>query len=144
MKRAANKRYLTQWGAQYYVAAELSRRGYLVSFTLGNAETTDLIVISPNQKHFRVEVKGQKTHNFWRFRNPKTPNDNLYYILVYLSLKKPLENPRFFILTCSEIMNERKKYQESVTPRGNYDDSQGGMNWGTSIQYENKWEKLPN
>ena len=76
MKRAANKRYLTQWGAQFYVAAELSRRNYLVTFTFGNAPTTDLLVVSPNEKAFRVEVKGQKTHNFWLIKK-RMVEDNL-------------------------------------------------------------------
>ena len=38
------KRYCVQWAAQFFVAAELTRRGYIVSFTLGNAPETDLHV----------------------------------------------------------------------------------------------------
>ena len=141
MKRAANKRYLTQWGAQFYVAAELSRRNYLVTFTFGNAPTTDLLVVSPNEKAFRVEVKGQKTHNFWLIKK-RMDEDNLFYILVYLP-KKITEQPRFFIMTTSEVMTERENYRVQTDKRGKYKENFGGFNWSTVYKYENQWEKLP-
>jgi hypothetical protein len=53
-----SKRYKTQWAAQFYAAAELTRRGYLVSLTLGNAPVADLLAVSPSGKHFMVDVKG--------------------------------------------------------------------------------------
>ena len=56
-----SKRYQTQWAGQFYVAAELTRRGYLVSLTLGNAPVVDLLVVSPDGEHFGVDVKGQST-----------------------------------------------------------------------------------
>ena len=35
--------YHSEWAAQFFAAAELSRRGYTVTLTLGNARATDLI-----------------------------------------------------------------------------------------------------
>lgn len=57
-------RFSTRWSAQFYVAAELTRRGYLVSLTLGNALFADPLVVSPAGVHFMVDVKGQSTRNF--------------------------------------------------------------------------------
>jgi hypothetical protein len=58
-------KFSTQWSAQFYVAAELTRRGYLVSLTLGSARFADLLVVSPGGSRFEIDVKGQSTRNFW-------------------------------------------------------------------------------
>ena len=55
--------YSTQWVAQFYVAAELTKKGYIVAFTLGNAPSTDILVSTPTENNFRVEVKGHSTRN---------------------------------------------------------------------------------
>jgi len=59
MKRG--KKYFTQWASQFYVAAELVRRGYLVSLSFGNAPVVDLLVQSPKGILFTIDVKGQTT-----------------------------------------------------------------------------------
>ena len=48
------KKYKTQWTAQFFVAAELTRRGYLVTFTLGNAKDVDLLAVSPKARNFAL------------------------------------------------------------------------------------------
>ena len=134
------KRYQTQWASQFLVAAELTRRGYLVSLTLGNAPTADLLVVSPSGKHFMVNGKGQSTRNFWLIKRESSQED-LFYILVYL----PKEgSPRYFVLSSREMMNERKKYEGHIKARGgSYRDELGGFNWSTAFPYENRWDVLP-
>jgi len=142
--------YPVQWAAQFYTAAELSRRRYLVTFTLGNARRTDLLVRSPSEKEFAVEVKGQASHNFWIIRNDFGESEK-YYFLVYVpdDFKKPVE---FFIMTREEMMNERIKYQKHIEQDGGkYQDELGGFNWSTVLSkdnngnylYKEKWDKLP-
>lgn len=134
-------RYQTQWAAQFYVAAELTRRGYLVSLTLGNAPVIDLLVVSPNGVSFKVDVKGQATRNFWLIKRIKPQND-LFYFLVYLP--KNLETLKFFIFNSEELMKKREEYKEHIEAKsGKYRDELGGINWGTALDFENKWEKLP-
>jgi hypothetical protein len=48
----------TQWAAQFAVASELYKRGYRVAFTLGNQPAVDLMVRSPTEKLFKIDVKG--------------------------------------------------------------------------------------
>jgi len=135
------KRYRTQWAAQFYVAAELTRRGYLVSLTLGNAPVADLLVVSPRGKHFMIDVKGQATRNFWIIKR-RAPRDDLFYILVYLP--KGNERPRFFILSSSELMEEREEYRRHIELKGRkYRDELGGINWSTALKYEDRWDGLP-
>lgn len=80
------KRYRTQWASQFFVAAELTRRGYLVSLTFGNAPVADLLVVSPSEREFMVDVKGQSTKNFWLFQRRERRED-LFFVLVYLAKK---------------------------------------------------------
>lgn len=134
------ERYKTQWAAQFFVAAELTRRDYLVSLTLGNAPVSDLLVQSPQGHPFTVDVKGQSTRNFWLIQ-PRNPNPDHYFVLVYL----PRDNssPRYFVVRSDELMRKREDYRESKLQRGKYNDKLGGINWSTAFPYENQWTELP-
>jgi hypothetical protein len=136
-------RYQTQWAAQFYVAAELTRRGYQVALTLGNAPQTDLLVSTPGDNvQFRIDVKGQSTHNFWLVQKREV-QDDLYFVLVYLP-KKVNDPPRFFVLSCVQMMKERADYQKHIEEiDGKYRDDMGGMNWSTAFEYEDRWDALP-
>lgn len=135
-----NIRYKTQWAAQFFAAAELTRRGYLVSLTFGNATISDLLVQSPKGTVFTVDVKGQSNKSFWLIQQRK-PDPLHYFVLVYLPPK--FEAPRFFVLSSDELMRRRDEYRESVIGRGKYRDELGGMNWTGAFPYEGKWDALP-
>ena len=102
-------RYRTQWAAQFYTAAELTRRGYLVPLTFGNAPVSDLLVKSPNGSQFTVDVKGQSTRNFWLIQ-PRMPDPRHFFILVFL----PKENtpPQYFIISSDDLMRLREANDE--------------------------------
>ena len=57
--------FQTQWAAQFAVASELCRRNYKVALTLGNHPMIDLMVVSPNDAKFNVDVKGQYSDKPW-------------------------------------------------------------------------------
>ncbi|MFX0198990.1 MAG: hypothetical protein ACFFCW_22945 [Candidatus Hodarchaeota archaeon] len=133
-------RYKTQWATQFYTAAELTRRGYFVSLTFGNAPVSDLLVQSPQGTQFTVDVKGQSTRNFWLIQS-RPVNPSHYFILVYLP--QNLEPPKYFVLSSDELMRRREEYRQSVLHRGKYRDELGGINWSTAFDYENQWENLP-
>jgi hypothetical protein len=131
--------YQTQWSAQFFVAAELSRRGYVVALTLGNAPRTDLMVTSPSGSCFRVEVKGQATKSFWLVRRHAVDEDH-FYILVFVP---KAGSPDFFVLTCEEVQTLREEYAQKSTARGRYHDDCGGFNWTTPHLHRDRWDKLP-
>jgi hypothetical protein len=135
-----NKRYQTQWTTQFYAAAELTRRGYLVALTFGNALKTDLMVESPNGHHFTIDVKGQANKSFWLVQQRARDPDH-YFILIFL----PKDNtaPQFFVLSSDELMRRREEYKTQSTARGKYRDDLGGINWTTAFEYRDKWENLP-
>jgi hypothetical protein len=130
-------RHHIQWAAQFAVASELCKRGYDVSFTMGNTTPdADLMVLSPQKKMFLVDVKGQQTKNFWRIKEKK-PQQGLFYVLTYVSLK---EANRYFILTQEDLRKLMKKYENSGVK---FDRRFSGINWKAPFPNENKWGLLP-
>lgn len=125
-------RYHTQWAAQFFVAAELSRRGYLVSFPLGNAPASDLHVSSPSGRGFTVEVKGMRAVGYWLVRKPPRNGGRRYYILTYIPARGPFTPPRYFILTSKQ-----------VTAIHADDPRWPGFTWGKALPFENHWSRLP-
>ncbi len=135
------KRYFTQWAAQFYAAAELTRRGYFVSLTLGNATECDLVVRSPSGIHFEIDVKGLSSRNFWLIQE-RAPRSNLYFVLVYLPPAPA--SPSFFVLSSTEVMDAIADLKRQTIAAGkNWPASGAGINWGTGLTYENRWTILP-
>jgi len=138
-----SQRYFTQWAAQYYVAAELIRRGYLVSITLGNAPTVDIFAESHSGKAFMIDVKGLRSPNWWILGKKHEPRPDLFYILVYIP-KNLDQRPRFFIMTSEEAMREVEKHLEDLRSRGREENKlEYGFAWKVAFKYENAWHKLP-
>ena len=135
------KNYQTQWAAQFYTAAELTRRGYLATFTLGNAPEVDLLCASPSGRHFSIDVKGLSSKNFWLIRE-REPHNDLYYVLVYLPPN--FENPQYFILHSKVLMKKIAGLKKLTLANGKrWVDSGSGINWGMSLEHQNAWDVFP-
>jgi hypothetical protein len=135
------KRFSTQWAAQFLVAAELARRGYTVAFTMGNnTPVADLTVGSPHsEKLFWVDVKGLSTKAAWIVQ-PKSPRDQLFYVLVHLAPPNRPREDEFFVLTQDEANDLVKKYSES------HPGDKGkmfGFAFTDPEKYREAWQKLP-
>ncbi len=95
-------KYQTQWAGQYGVAHELTRRGYLVSFTIGNAPKTDLICTSPSGKDFSVQVKSLKSKNYFLYQESLlSVESDLYYVFVLvpeIQNNKPILSVEYYIM----------------------------------------------
>jgi hypothetical protein len=89
-----------------------------------------------------VDVKGLSAPNWWLIQERAEPLLGLYYMLV---LAPPPPNPpRFFILTCEELMAEMDKVkQASLAASGVWTGRGSGMRWGASLPYEDRWNMLP-
>lgn len=137
-----SKRYRTQWAAQFYAAAELTRRGYLAALTLGNAPVTDLLVQSPARAAFRVDVKGLSSKNFWLIRE-RPAEEDLYFVLVYMP-PAHAEPPQLFVLSSAQLMAEVRTLRERTVASGRqWNESGSGINWGTGLQFRDCWQCLP-
>jgi hypothetical protein len=87
-QRVASKQQFTGMVGLYLVAAELSRRNFILSPTSRSAEAADLLVTDPMCKHtYAVQVKtNAQTFSFW-LTGPSTSqikSDTLIYAFVNL------------------------------------------------------------
>lgn len=129
----------TQWAAQYAVASELCKRGYEVSFTMGNATPlADLMVVSPKFKQmFLVDVKGLYRPNPWVIKR-KIARAGLFYVLTFV----PDDNAnRFFVLKQTQVNTYIESELRRLLRPNDY--SMTGILWKQAENHENAWKVLP-
>lgn len=151
---AQTRKYRTQWASTFFAAGELTRRGYLVTITHGNARFVDLLVQSPDGQGFSIDVKGMSTRNWIPVKKPDQEKGDQYYVLVYAQLnQKDKEAPRYFIMSSKEMLDEIKK-DEDNTVQANKERCENGLQnfkgWAKNgipfkraEYYEDKWATLP-
>ena len=116
---------------EYFVAAELSKRGYAVARTIGNAKAIDLFV-EKRRRTANIQVKAIR----WR-RNvgwPMTRSkvwSNVVYVFVCLNLSG--QPPSFYIATPAEVRPRVKQYA-----------TRGILNLGSvdSDRFRDRWDKI--
>lgn len=138
--------YNTQWAAQFFAAAELSRRGYIVAPTLGNARATDLLAQSPRGTKFALEVKGRQSRGHWAVRRVRHPKHRKLYILVLVptgQLREPVK-PKYFIMTEFEVQTAQRTHRRQLRKRARpYMESFAGFKGRAADVHEDSWHKLP-
>lgn len=96
---------LTGISGEYFVAAELSRRGFMASITLRNNDSVDIHASKlSNNKMFAIQVKTNQSGKRDWILNKKAElrkNENLFYIFV--SLKSVSERPEYFIVPSKDV-----------------------------------------
>lgn len=122
----------TGLSGEYFVAAELLRRGYSVGITMGNAKAIDILA-EKNGKQFIIQVKAifKKKNVGWPMMKDKV-NENIYYVFVNLN-GDSMEMPEYFIAFGHEIQKLIKQYE-----------TRGILNM-TSVNnehYKNNWNKI--
>jgi hypothetical protein len=134
-----NRRHQTQWAAQFAVASELCKRGYEVSFTMGNATPlADLMVVSPKRKQmFLIDVKGLYRRNPWLLRRKPQRND-LYYVLAYVPADA---HNQFFVLTQAQANQLVEDELRRLSRPDDYPVE--GFVWKLASPFENAWDTLP-
>ena len=120
----------THLAGEYFVAAELYRRGFSVGMTIGNAKAIDLFV-NKEDKTLSIQVKAirNKKSVGWPIMQDKV-FDNILYIFVNLNDQ---ENPDYYIATGQEAREKVKQY----ATRGIID-----LTTLKSDTFLNRWDKL--
>jgi hypothetical protein len=141
MKRATQH---TASAAVLAVGAELSRRSYDVTFTLGNTRKVDMLCSVPNGALFRVQVKG--ISNPAGFYIDKSffegPTQSVLFLVAVLVPQQAISPMRFFVLSHAQAQTEFKK-MPSLKKDGSPYICGFGLNWGSIKKYENAWAVLP-
>ena len=98
----------TKYAAEFYVAAELYRRGFNVGMMLGNTEDIDLLA-AKGGKSFQVQVKGiQKTSSInWNMKRTSA-KEGILYVLVNLHADT-VASPEFFVLDDDDLQSVLKE-----------------------------------
>jgi hypothetical protein len=122
----------TGLSGEYFVAAELYRRGWSVGLTIGNAKAVDLFA-EKDSRLITIQVKTiyKKKHNGWPIMKDRI-KANCYYIFVNLNADK-MELPDYFICTSVETIAKARQY----STRGIVT-----LSLLNSEEYKNNWKKL--
>jgi len=92
---------------EFLVAGELSRRGYPVSITFGNAKSVD-IYADTRDRTIKVDAKAGRAKGNWPLDRGSIEPD-VYYIFVYLQTRNRIrENaaPEYFIVLGKDILSK--------------------------------------
>lgn len=128
MKADRNSSHLS---GEFFVAAELYRRGYSVGMTLGNAKAVDLIV-DRGTKAVPIQVKTirDKYSAGWPMWKEDVKPGVLY---VFVCLNGPDARPDYFILTSREAKSKVWEYTtRGIVPLSDLKDK----------KYQDRWDKV--
>jgi hypothetical protein len=160
------ERQLTGIAGVYFVAAELSRRGYVALATSRNLRTYDIIAYKPEEKRvIPIQVKTRLQH-LEDIKRELTPSiiqckgieieekvskiEDVLFIFVYLykDLNKP---PRFFIVPSSIVKEliikswedyiQNSKHKKPIEEIKNNPHPMG-IQFKYLLEFENKWDLL--
>jgi hypothetical protein len=120
---------------EYFVAAELYKRGYSVAMTLGNAKAIDLFA-EKGLRTVNVQVKAisRRKNVGWPMLKAKV-FDRIVYVMVCLNDEQT--PPTYFIARGDEIRDKVKEYNSA----GGY---RGILNYGTinTAEFQSRWDKI--
>lgn len=106
---------------EYFVAAELSIRGFIASISLRNTKGIDIIVAHPNSyKSLSIQVKTEQNSSKKWALNKKAENnwsENLFY--VFVNLNNGRNSPTYHIVPSKVVADYcRKSHQEWLNTPG--------------------------
>lgn len=127
---------------EYYVCAELLKRGYNASITIGNAKAVDIIILMEDNTYRKIEVKTSRNKRFVTGFFQKYYDQTItlhpdFWVFVYID-EENLSH--YFILTHQEMGEVQMKRNEMDV-------------WERIVgcdnvllkdieQFENQWEKI--
>ena len=101
-------RQKTGLSGELFVAAELLKRNFQVSLTLGNAKSIDLLVYDEKINcTFEVQVKSLRKPNYFDTDPKKIIGSHIY---AFVLLNDPGESVEIFFLKGEIILNEKIKF----------------------------------
>jgi len=96
---------------EYFVAAELTKRGYIASITLRNTKGVDILCSNSDaSKSVAIQVKTNRRSSRDWMLNIKSEDyyaDNLYYVFVNLNDNK--RSPDYFIVSSIDVAKHAKE-----------------------------------
>lgn len=111
MAKNQSEKQLLGMAGEYSVCAELLKRGYNTSITMGNAKAVDIIVFLQGNTYRRIEVKTSRdkrfvTGFFQKYFDINQPSRPDFWILVLID---EVNKSHYYILTHEEMGNVQMK-----------------------------------
>ena len=134
---------------EYFVAAELTKRGYIASITLRNTKGVDILCsTSDASKSVAVQVKtnrGSKRDWVLNVKSESYYADNLYYVFVNLNDNE--KSPDYFVVSSIDVAKYTKETHATwlSTPGRNgkaHNDSTMRKFSDPEEKYLNRWDLL--
>ncbi len=79
-----NRTHTTNLAAEFYVASQLCRLGYIVTLTLGHTKEIDLLVAHPDGRKVSIDVKGLKNKTNWPVKAKLISRTHFFVLVSYL------------------------------------------------------------
>lgn len=99
---------MTGLAGEFFVAAELLKRGLQTALTFGNAKAIDLVAINATTgKPIKVQVKALRRKNFFPIAAPKIQRDCVY---VFVVLNERGVAPDYYIVPGEHLFDEPEKF----------------------------------
>lgn len=145
MAKSQNQKYQLSMAGEYGVCAELCKRGYDISITMGNTKAVDIFVFLQDGTMRRVEVKTTRssrfvTRFFQKYFNKSLNNHPDIWVLVHIDTNN---NSRFFILTHEEMGKVQMK-RNGMTQWVGVPKGCDNVLLSHVEQYENIWDTINN
>jgi hypothetical protein len=101
---------LTGVAGEYFVAAELSRRGYIASISLRNTRGIDILATNQDgSRSITIQCKtNQRTARKWLLNEKSEEFVSKDHFYVFVALGHPSDRPRFHIVP-SKIVADRTR-----------------------------------
>jgi len=133
---------------EYFVAAELSRRGYIASITLRNTRGIDILCSNEiATKQVSIQVKTTKeSKQSWILNKKAEDFYSLIHFYVFVKLNQD-EKPDFFIVPSKKVANYVKKdYQKWIKGKGKRGQTRNESSLrifrDNEGEYLNRWDLL--
>ena len=98
----------TGLAGEFFVAAELLKRGLQTSLTLGNAKSIDLFAINDKGTQFSIQVKALRSRNNYFPLDPTRIESACVYVFVILN--KPGIAAEFYVVPGADLHSEPGKF----------------------------------
>jgi hypothetical protein len=98
---------------EYFVAAELYRRGFSVGLTIGNAKAIDMFA-EKDGAIISIQVKAIRNRRSigWPIKKEQVVNSNIIYVFVNLNVEDDsIAPPEYYVCTAEEVLRHIREYE---------------------------------
>lgn len=99
---------LTGVAGEYFVAAELSRRGFIASITMRNSRGFDILATNENaSRTVTIQIKtSQSARREWILNDKAEKGFSPEWFYVFVILNLPTERPHFHIVPSKDVADQ--------------------------------------